>query len=379
MIIRSFKYITIIVMLLVLSNPASAFTTLQSGEFVGTNTVIDDDLYIFGDDVIIQGAVLGDILTCGGLVEISGNVTGDVLACAGSVIINGNVEDDIRVCTGTLIVNGNVGGDLLVFGGNVVLNKDANIDGDVIFGSGQMELMGDVGGNIIGEAGDVKMAGEVDGNVKLKVDKLTVLPGTKVNGIFTYTSPKEATIPPGTVAKDINFIEKVVHESEQQITGSFSITLWFIRYLALLAIGLLILILLPNRTEAVARTIPDGTLMNLVMGFILVIAGFIGSIMLFITVIGIPLGILLLFMTFAILYGAKLFFGFWLGNVIFSRLGRESKPWMDMVLGLFILSILISLPWIGFWVYLLITFIAVGAFFSEKKRFYTELKEMDMV
>lgn len=367
----------IITMLLILSIPASAFTVLQSDEFVGIDTVINDDLYIFGDDIIIQGTVLGDILACGKLLDIPGNVTGDVMACAGTVIINGNVEDDVRVCTGTLIVNGNVGGDLLVFGGNVVVSDDANINGDVIFSSGQMELIGDVGSNVIGESGDVKLAGEVDSNVKLKVDKLTVLPGTKINGMLTYTSPKEAIIPPGTVVKEINFIEKV--EDEEGMIGSFSVILWFIQYLAMLVIGLLILTLLPNRTEAVARTIPDGVLMNLAMGFLLILAGFVGSILLFLTVIGIPLGIMLLFMTFAVLYGAKLFFGLWLGNVIFSRLGRETKPWINMALGLFVLFILTSLPWIGFWIYLLVTFIAVGGLFSEKRRFYTEMREKDML
>ncbi|MGP8322001.1 MAG: bactofilin family protein [Methanosarcinaceae archaeon] len=376
---RILLYITIVAMFLVLSNPASAFTVLQPEEFVGMDTVIDDDLYIFGDDVIIQGAVLGDVIACGGLVVISGNVTGDVMTCAGSVIINGNVDDDIRVCAGTLIVNGNVGGDLLVFGGNVVVSDDANIDGDVIFSSGQMELMSDVGGKIIGETGDITLAGEVDGNVNLEVDKLTVLPGTKINGVFTYTSPKQATIPPDTVIKDIDFIEKGLCEDDEQIIGIFSITLWFIHYLSLLVIGLLVLIILPNRTKAVARTIPDGVLMNLGMGFLLIIAGFVGSVLLFITVIGIPLGIMLLFMTFAVLYGAMLFFGFWLGNVIFSRLGVESKPWMDMVLGLFVLLILTSLPWIGFWIYLLVTFIAVGSLFIEKRRFYTEIKGKNML
>lgn len=376
---RILLYTLIITILLILSIPASAFTVLQSDEFVGVDTVINDDLYIFGDDIIIQGTVLGDILACGGLLDIPGNVTGDVMACAGTVIINGNVEDDVRVCTGTLIVNGNVGGDLLVFGGNVVVSDDANINGDVIFSSGKMELIGDVGSNIVGESDDVKLAGEVDGNVKLKVDKLTVLPDTKINGMLTYTSPKEVIIPPGTVVKDINFIEKVEYEDEDGMIGSFSVILWFIKYLAMLVIGLLILTLLPNRTEAVAQTIPDRVLMNLAMGFLLIVAGFVGSILLFSTVIGIPLGIMLLFMTFAVLYGAKLFFGLWLGKVIFSRLGRETKPWINMALGLLVLFILTSLPWIGFWIYLLVTFIAVGGLFSEKRRFYTEMKEKDML
>lgn len=362
-----------VIIFFIFSNPATAFKVLEEGESVSADTVIDDDLYIAGDNVIIKGVVLGDVVALGGLVEISGNVTGDVIACGGNVIINGYVGDDVRAGTGLLMVNGHVGGDLVAGAGNIIVSEDADIGGDVVFGCGQMELMGDVGGDVTGGTGDMTLAGNVGGDVELEVGELNLLPGARITGNLTYTGLKEATIPSGAVFKDTNFIKKEERIGVSPIMG------WLARYLSLLVIGLLALALLPNRTAAISRAIPDRSLTNLALGVLLVVAGSVGSILFFITVIGIPLGMLLLFATAAVLYAARLFIGLWLGRVIFSRLGRESRPWMDMVLGLFVLFILTSLPWIGFLIYLLVTFIAIGSLFSEEKRFCTELREKGML
>jgi cytoskeletal protein CcmA (bactofilin family) len=345
---------------------------------VSVETVIDDDIYIFGDNVLISGTVLGDVIAFGGLVSISGNVTGDVMAAAGNVIIDGYVGDDVRVGTGTLTVNGFVGDDMVAGSGNIVVSDDAKIKGDVVFGSGVMDLGGDVTGNVTGRADTVKLSGNIGGNVELDVKYLNVLPGASINGNLTYTAPEEAEIQSGIVGRDITFNERPLREKEERI-GASSIIWWFTKYLALLVVGLLVLAVLPNRIPAAARAVPEGSLMNLAAGFLLIVAGLVGSILLFVTVIGIPLGLLLLFMTVGVLYTVRLIFGLWLGGMIFSRLGKESRPWMDMVLGLFLLLIFTSLPWVGFWIYLAVTVITTGALFNEKKRFYKELKEKGML
>lgn len=364
------------IVLLILINPASAVKVLTPGERMDSGTVIEDDLYVCDNTASIKGVVLGDVLACGGLVEISGNVTGDVIAGAGSVIINGVVGDDVRVGTGTLVVNGFVGDDLVAGAGTLIVGDDAEIGGDVFAGSGRMELNGDIGGNIVGGAGEVTLSGNVGGDVKLEVSELNVLPGASINGNLTYTGPNEADIPSGTVGKDVRFTERPVREER---FGVSSIIWWFIRYLFLLVIGLLVLAVFPNRTIAAARSIPERPLKHMAVGFLLAIAGFAVSIVLFITVIGIPLGLILLFLTFIVLYAARLFFGLWLGSLIFSRLGRESRPWMNMVLGLFVVFLLTSLPWIGFLIYLLVTFMAIGGIFREEKRFYDELRGKGML
>lgn len=355
----------VFVLLLIFSSHASAFKTIEAGDTLTMDEVIDDDIYVAGDNIFIRGTVLGDVFAAGGLVEITGNVTGDVMVGAGNVIINGNVGDDVRVGAGTLTVNGVVGDDLLAGTGNLVVSDGASIGGDVVFGGGQAVFRGDVGGNVSGGGEDVTLAGDVGGDADLQVNKLNVLSSARINGNLKYSSPSEAAIPAGIVMGDIDFTRGEMRKEDHDRTSSFA--WWFVSYLSLLVIGLISLGLFPDRTIAISQTIPVVPLKSLAVGLLIAVGAFLGSIVLLVTVIGIPTGILLLFTILFVLYAARIYFGLWFGKLAFSRLGRDSKPWMEMALGLLLLFILTSLPLIGGLIQLVVTLIAIGSIYYTYK------------
>ena len=357
----------VFVLLLISSSPASAFKIIEAGDTVTMDEVIDDDIYVAGDNIIIRGTVLGDVFAAGVFVEITGNVTGDVMVGAGDVIINGNVGDDVRVGAGTLTVNGMIGDDLLAGTGDLVVSDGASIGGDVVFGSGQAVLRGDVGGNVSGVGEDVTVAGYVGGDADLRMDKLNVLPSAHINGNLKYSSPNEAAIPPGIVMGDTDFTRGDMRKEDHNKKSSFA--WWFISYLSLLVIGLISLGLFPDRTIAISQTIPVVPLRGLAVGLLIAVGAFAGSIVLLVTVIGIPTGILLLFTIMFVLYAARIYFGLWVGKLTFSRLGMDSKPWMEMTLGLLLLLILTSLPLIGGLLQLVVTLIAIGSIYYTHKGF----------
>lgn len=362
--IRYVSFIVVFTLLLLVGSPASAVLDYKDKQIVGADSVIDDDLLIHGDNVDIRGTVLGDVIACGGSVRISGNVTGDVMACGGRVSINGIVGDDVRIGAGEVVIEGNVGDDIFVGAGSIKVSDGAYIGGDMFFGSGRMEARGEVAGNIEGGAGEVTLAGPVGGNVELDVGTIDVLSTARINGTLKYTSQKEVTFPPGTVIKEVSFIRQEP-AGIPSIPRTISLFIgWLIRFIYLLIISLLVLVLLPDHVEAVARNIPKNPLLNLVIGFALVVIGFVGSLVFMVTVIGIPIGLVVLIVTIFALYAARLYFGLWLGRRIYAWIGKESKPWMDMVLGVLILSILTSLPWIGGLIYLVVTFMVIGVAFN---------------
>jgi len=369
--------ITFFIFIIISSNSASCFQILKPEDNISSDVLINDDLYIVDDDILIQFTVLGDVLFLGRQVEISGNVTGDVMAGAGTVIINGNVGDDIRIAAYTLILNGNVNDDLLISADKIIISDNAQIGGDLVFIADQMELKGDVGGNIYGEGNNVTIGGHVGGDVDLAVDNLNILTIANINGNFTYSSPQEASIKSGIVERDINFIKKELTKEEDGLVKS--IIWWLVRYLFLLIIGFFILFLMPNQTKNISYAIPISPFQNFIIGLILVIIGLTVPFLIFITVVGAPLGIILLLVTIIILYVARIFFSIWLGRVVFSILGKKSKPWMDIIVGVFLLFILTNLPLIGFGIYLITTFISIGAFFIIEKKNYTELKEKNIL
>lgn len=348
-------------------NPASGLKFLEYEENYSIYEVINDDLYIIGGDVFIYGSVRGDVFVLSGNVEIFGNITGDVMIGAGDVTINGNVEDDVRIGAGTLILNGKIGDDLLVGAGNIIVSNNANIGGDLIYVSNMTDIKGGVNGDVYGISEYAILSGHIGGNATLDVEELNILPSTRIDGNLTYSSPKKTIISPGIVDKKINFEKKIIAEKDKNIVKS--IIWWLIKYTSILIIGLLALVLAQNLTVSIAHNIPVFSLVNLILGLVLVVVGFSFPILLFVTVVGLPLGILILLVIIVIIYTARLFFGLWLGRVIFSRLDKESKPWMDMMLGLFILSIFTSLPWIGFIIFLCVTFISIGSIFRTYKIF----------
>ena len=365
--IRYFSLLVVLTVLLLVSSSVSAVLDYKDKEIIDADTVIDDDLLIYGDNVDISGTVLGDVMAFGGSVRISGNVTGDVMACGGKVTISGIVGDDVRIGAGELVIEGNVGDDVFVGAGTVEISEGAYIGGDMFFGSGQMDVWGEVAGNIKGGAGDVLLAGPVGGNVDLEVGNIKILSTARINGTVEYSSQKKVIFPPSTVTQDVSF-------TKQEPTGilnipeTFSIFIgWLMRFIYLLIIALLVLALLPDHVEAVARNMSENPLLNLAIGFALVVIGFVGSLVFMVSVIGIPIGLILLFVTLFVLYAARLYFGLWLGRLIYSRLGKESKPWMDMVLGVLVLCILTSLPWVGGLIYLVVTFMVIGVIFSTMR------------
>lgn len=136
---------------------------------VGSDDVVDGDLYIFGGDVSIDGRVTGDLVVFAGQVSIRGEVGGDVLAGAGTLDIDGDVEGDVRAGTGQLQVDGSVGEDVFVGAGR--LDAGGAIGGDLVFGAGQVLVSGDVGGDVLGSTGSYDRSGSVAGSEDVTIEE----------------------------------------------------------------------------------------------------------------------------------------------------------------------------------------------------------------
>jgi hypothetical protein len=87
--------------------PVSAFAAeVRSGGTVtvGPDEVVNDDLYAFGTNVLVQGIVGGDVIAAGATVSVTGRVTGSVMAAGNSVTVNGGLF--VVVLYAALLVTG---------------------------------------------------------------------------------------------------------------------------------------------------------------------------------------------------------------------------------------------------------------------------------
>ena len=364
---RQFRILLgLLVILFVLSNPASAFTIIEGAGTIIIDDVIEDDVYVAGNNIIIKGTVIGDVVAAGGMVDVQGNITQDLIVAAGDVSIKGKVGDDVRVAAGTLTIDGTIYDDLISFSGNTILSNTGSIGGDIASASGQLDLLGDVGGNVTGSGSEVTLGGAIGGNVDLSTGQLVVLPDAYITGNLKYRSPESADVPAGAVGKETSFLQEEYNEEDK---GKFSILSWFIGYLSLVLIGLLGIAIWPEQIQNIASKTPEIPGKAFLTGLAIFIASMIIAFLLLITVIGIPLGLILMALIFAGLYIARIFTGIWLGKYLFMKMDKEFKPWIELALGMFVLLLVSNIPVIGALVYIAATCIPVGnMYFAARKQ-----------
>lgn len=136
---------------------------------IGAGETIDDDLYVFGGTVDVNGTITGDLIVFGGQVRIDGTVNGDVMAGSGTVDVNGTVGGDVRVGAGQLNIDGTVGED--VFAGAGQIGVSGEIGGDLVFGAGQVRVDGVIGGDVLGSTGDYDRSGTVGGSENVTIEQ----------------------------------------------------------------------------------------------------------------------------------------------------------------------------------------------------------------
>ncbi|MBP2030972.1 cytoskeletal protein CcmA (bactofilin family) [Methanohalophilus levihalophilus] len=343
---KSLKFAILIAAFFLLIGTAGAVTTFSADGNVDIIDNTTDDLYLAGGEVNVIGDVYGDVVAAGGEVTIDGDVYGDVILAGGNVIINGDVEDDVRVAAGNVLIAGNIGDDVVAATGNFFLATPATIGGDLHLTSGKAFFYGDIEGDVSGGVEELLLGGTINGTLDLDVRSYEMLP--------------EATIAGETDAE----VEEITsQDSDERGFGTLNAGLWIFRLVMLLLTGLFLVGVLPERMHRMADELPERTLQKAGIGLLVLIATIFGTVFLLITVIGIPLASVVLLLLAFVLYSARTIVALWLGEFILAKVRPESGAYASMTVGIIVLFVLSSLPFIGWWVFWIATFISMGAIY----------------
>jgi cytoskeletal protein CcmA (bactofilin family) len=372
---------------LVLASPARAFDSRSSESIIiPAGEVVEDDLYLFGNTITIDGTVQGDVIAFGGTITIgkTGVVEEDLTAAGQSVTVNGMIQDDARIAGAVLLLDssGVIGDDLIGAGYSLNAEPGSQIGQDVVFGGGQAILAGEVGGDVHVGANSLVIAGSIAGDVYAELGSrqdmpafmpfnfipnmpqvpsapsgLTVQDGAQVGGDLNYTSAQEANIPPEAVAGDTSHKVPVVPEkkpdikieTKREVDGFARVARWFFSnlqgFLALLVVGLSMVWLFPrfinNGVEAL-RTKPWPSLgwgFVSLIAFFFVVMALIAAIVFLSIILGIitlgelvgmtlwagflVMGAFLFAVVFAITYISKIIVSFLVGRWIIKQIKPE--------------------------------------------------------
>jgi cytoskeletal protein CcmA (bactofilin family) len=360
---------TVILLTAMVAMPALA-AEMRSGDTitVASGDVVDDDLYIGGSNIVIDGIVNGDIFAMGMSITINGTVNGSVSLAAQSITINGDITGSARIAGSDINIRGTIGRDLLAAGANVNIASGAKIGRDLLFGATNVSVNGPVGGDIKGGGATVTLASQVAGNAEIEADRLILSSAAIIQGDLAYTSQNEADIQSG--AQILGTTNRNLPAADKQ-SGPFSdIGGKILAFLMTLLVGIVLILIFPRRVVAVSSAIRHKPWLSLGWGALIFCAVPIAALIMLITVIGIPLSLITLVIYVIAIYLTQIVVGLFIGRWILGRFSKvESRGMLigSLALGFFILTVLKLIPIVGVIVWFATVFFGLGAMLLSNK------------
>ena len=378
---------------------------------VDSDEVIEDDLYIFGEEIAIDGEVNGDVIAFGRVVRVNGTVEGDLIAAAQAVVVNGHIKDDVRMAGQVLKVGeeATIDDDVIAGGFSLEASDLTSIGGDVVYGGYQALLAGELGGTLKGALANCEIRGKIGGDAELMVDGDTAGPHS-----YTVGSPPPVSfpnVPPGLTIGDTATIEgRLAFHSRQeanvaegaQILGGIEHE-WpefeaqkpptavqkaggvLRRYITLLIIGLVVVLVAPRWTHQISDQIKGHPLASLGFGVVGIVGYFVLLLVILIAMIVIAViaglvqltSLIPVVIVLGIAGGLLLVIAFWfftvyLAGVLLSLLAGSwllgfggnalgENRYLSLVVGLVLLALITSVPYLGPVVGWLVVVLAIGA------------------
>ena len=297
----------------------------HSGGTISIDTPINDDVICSGGQVIVNAPV-ESIIAVGGTILINAPVRGDIFAAGGSIIIDGPVGGKVVAAGGRIDLKGNITRNVVLAGGTITLHSTCSIGKDAL---------------IAGRT--VTTAGAVLGNLTVRSQNFT---NAGVAGNVDYIRQETPTLTP--------FIDLL------RILMTIG---WFI-------MGLIFLTILPKQFSILAEEVRSSVVLKTIVGFGVLIAALVSSIVLAITLVGIPFALLVAALILVSIIISELVVSYSLGKVIMVRLIERSSPWMQFTVGFIVLNILFWIPILGWFILILTLSLGTGAIVYIVKREY---------
>ena len=403
--------LTLLLAGLVAASPVGALETRSGDEVViGSDQVIEDDVYVTANEVVVDGTIRGDLIAFGGSIAVDGTVEGDLIGAAQAVEIGGKVEDDVRIAGQTLLLDegAEVEDDLIAAGFSLENVPDSAVGGTVMYAGYQALLQGTVGEDVNAAANGLELGGEVGANVDAEVDGedggpppflfapqadlptvdsgLTLTDSATVGGNLTYESSTEAQIAPqAQIEGEVVGEERPAEAEEDAYTFADAVFDNLRSFIALLLVGLILIWIAPNWIRRRAGTVLDrplaslgwgvlGLVAFLALGVAILLATLVLAVILGLLTLG---GLVALIVVLGLLAEVVLVLAFWIFTIYLAQIvvsflaglllvetvrpGRGSGRVLPLVVGLILYVMLRAVPVLGPLVGLAVVLLGLGA------------------
>ncbi|MCE7984409.1 MAG: hypothetical protein DYG89_24815 [Caldilinea sp. CFX5] len=369
---------------------------------IGADEVVDDDLFVSGQTVIVDGVVTGNLFAAGGTVAVNGSVNGSLFITGQSLAVNGVVDGSVYAAGYALTLGPAAAiARNLYFGGFSLTTASASRIGRSLYGGGyQLLLNGAVTNDVNVGASALELNGSVGGDVRGTVGN----PEEPTPTIFMPSFTGSVTaVPPGLrvsedaqVAGDVAVTMAAVSPADVApfYSPANARTRWLIgEFITLLLIGALLLWLRPTwlrRTSTAAEQwLPSMgrglltlfaavILIPVALALIILLAlagGWLTFGQLAAPILGVGLAALVLAIALLLFVAgllSKIIVAYLGGRLLLRRSLTASRSGLDFValaVGLVIYMVLRALPFgIGWVIGLLVTLLGLGAIWVMWRR-----------
>jgi cytoskeletal protein CcmA (bactofilin family) len=358
---RLLRLLALVALFLALApSPAAAADIRQGDITIDAGQTIEDDLYVAGGTIAINGTIHGDLVAVGRFITIDGTVTGDVIAAAQVIAIRGQVGGSVRAAAGTsiatefasgFVLDGKVTNDLLVVGNEMTILSNGRVGRDAIVGTANTTISGQVGRDLQVASTNAKIDGGIGGNVLASVDRLQLTDRATIGGNLKYTSKAEAQIANTTSVKGSIERQTPANDRAPLVTGPAALVLeWLKGLIGLLILGILVVFFFPGFSRRAGEALVHSPWLTLAIGALVLV--------------GLPI-LAVVFFAVGALIG-----GWWIGFVVLAllvvalalsipvaavgiggallRIARRPVPvWFALLIGLIVLLLVALIPILG--------------------------------
>ncbi|HKV31282.1 MAG TPA: hypothetical protein VJT14_09730 [Candidatus Dormibacteraeota bacterium] len=328
---------------------------------VGPGETVNDDIYVGAGTISIGGTVNGNVIAGGGTITVSGNISRDLILGGGTITVTGHVGGSIIAAGGNITVNAPVAQDIVVTGGMIDIGSAAIIGRDLVIAGGTATISAPVARRVQMASGSLTLRNKVGGDVRGQVDHLK-LDGAQIAGNLDYTSKNSVELVNGASVAGATTRHTPVDRGGGPGNGFLG---WLRALVGILALGLLLIFLLPGLSTRAIDTERAQPWASLGIGAAILLITPIVALLVFIVGIFLGfwwLGLLLIPLWILALAIGYVVSGFLLGRLIFAQLGwGRYHDALALLAGLFVLAVIGVIPVIGWLIGLVALILGVGA------------------
>lgn len=247
----------------------------------------------------------------------------------------------------------------LAIGSATVIDSSEDLCSDITSFGGPVVIRGQVQGDVVSFGGNVVIGGTVNGDVKLYGGTMTVQKGASIHGNIHFCGGNRIDVPASqlngaVISCQTSIIQLLIQDSGPGLR-LLLILIW-------VAVGSLLTWLLPEHVMLVRTTAHIKLKRSLVLGLLSILLAPVVLIVLIALIISIPLAIIVTIGFIAAWTLGTVAMGWLVGDSIVRRvLPQHNTRLMQVVVGLTVLIVAESLPYIGGFISVGVGLIGLGA------------------